>query len=429
MTELEANIQATPLMDTHEHLQKEDAYLAGKPDILVGLFSQYTSHDLRTAGLSEEGVKRLLDVSNPDVAGRFREAQPFWEAIQFTGYGEAVRLAARELYGLDAITPEGLAEAQGKHAQYFQPGGRLRLLQETANLDHVQIDDFVWACEPDRSGPDFFLYDLSLAGFASWWLELKAVADETGVEVRDLETLREAMAAIFAKYGPRAIAVKTQHAYNRTLLWRERPDAEVAPVLEKAIRGADLNEEERLCLGDWSLARGVELAEQHNLPVKIHTGHYAGNGYMPIDRIRPGHLSGLLGRYPNVRFVLMHIGYPYGDELVSLAKHYPNVWVDMCWAWSIDPYSSSDFLRRMIHAVPSNKVFVFGGDSFLPFIAVGYALQARRWLTRTLQAEIQSGDMTEAEAIRLSDRLMRGNQEACFDLAGTRAALREQLGG
>jgi uncharacterized protein len=49
----------------------------------------------------------------------------------------------------------------------------------------------------------------------------------------------------------------------------------------------------------------------------------------------PGNLCPLLARYPDARFVLMHIAYPYSDELVSIAKHYPNVWVDLCWAWSV----------------------------------------------------------------------------------------------
>ena len=30
----------------------------------------------------------------------------------------------------------------------------------------------------------------------------------------------------------------------------------------------------------------------------------------------------LFARYPNAKFVLMHIAYPYNDELVALAKHY-----------------------------------------------------------------------------------------------------------
>ncbi len=145
---------------------------------------------------------------------------------------------------------------------------------------------------------------------------------------------------------------------------------------------------------------------------------------MPVDRIRSGHLSGLLAAYPRARFVLMHIAYPYNNELVALAKHYPNVYVDMCWAWSIDPSTACDFVRRMIHAVPANKLFVFGGDSFWPNASVAYAIQARRWLTRALQAEVDDGLLTEQQAIAFATRIMRTNQEECFDLEGTRAAIR-----
>ena len=180
-------------------------------------------------------------------------------------------------------------------------------------------------------------------------------------------------------------------------------------------------------MGDWCWARGVELAVEHNLPFKLHTGHHARTGQMPIDWVRAGNLCPLLARYPEARFVLMHISYPYSDELVSIAKHYPNVWVDLCWAWSIDPYSSADFVRRFLHAVPSNKLFGFGGDTSWPTAAVAYSIQARRGLRRALEAEIAEGDLTEPEAITIARRLMRDNQYACFDIEGTRAAIRAQL--
>jgi hypothetical protein len=120
----------------------------------------------------------------------------------------------------------------------------------------------------------------------------------------------------------------------------------------------------------------------------------------------------------------MHISYPYADELVSIAKHYPNVWVDLCWAWSIDPYSSVDFVRRFLHAVPSSKLFGFGGDTMWPTAAVAYSIQARRGLHRALEAEVVEGDLTEQEAITIAKRVMRDNQYACFDIEGTRAAIR-----
>jgi predicted TIM-barrel fold metal-dependent hydrolase len=138
---------------------------------------------------------------------------------------------------------------------------------------------------------------------------------------------------------------------------------------------------------------------------------------MPVSRIPAGHLAPLLARYPTARFVLMHIAYPYSDELVALAKHYPNVYADLCWAWSIDPYSAAMFVRRMIHAAPANKLFAFGGDTSWPTAAVAYAHQARHWLTRALQAEVDEGLLREAEAIRLASRLMNENQYACFRVA------------
>ena len=122
----------------------------------------------------------------------------------------------------------------------------------------------------------------------------------------------------------------------------------------------------------------------------------------------------------------MHAAYPYTDELVAIAKHYPNVWVDMCWAWSIDPYSSLNFVRRFLHAVPSNKLFVFGGDTFSPTNSVAYSIQARRWLTRALEAEVAAGDLTEQDAGRVARRIMRENQYECFDVEGTRAAARAE---
>jgi len=383
--------------------------------------------DLEVAGASKEAIQRLFDPAAGDIESRFAGIRDAWEATQHTGYGEAVRLIASKVYGLDSLTPESLDTAQGKLEELRQPGERLRLLSEVANLDHVQIDDFRWACNSDESGPDFFLYDLSWANFANGDLKVEDIVQETGIVVSTLDELRDALAAIFQRYASYAIAVKAQHAYTRTLRWQERGDDEAARALALVLAGGEVEEATRLVLGDWCWARGVELAIEHNLPFKLHTGHHAGTGSMPIDWVRAGNLCPLLARYPDARFVLMHTAYPYSDELVSIAKHYPNVWVDLCWAWSIDPYSSTDFVRRFLHALPRNKLFAFGGDTFWPTSAVAYSIQARHGLQRALEAEIAEGHLSEQEAISVARRLMRDNQYACFDLDGTRAAIRAQL--
>jgi hypothetical protein len=426
MSNLAAHISQTRLIDTHEHLYSEQQFVEEGPDLLQDLFDNYITADLLVAGASEAAVRRLLDASDPDLAGRLAGVRDAWQCCRHTGYGEAVGCLARQIYDIAEIaelTPAHLETAQARNRALRRPGERLHLLRDVANLDHVQVDDYLWACPPDASGPDFFLSDLSWSSFCRGQVDAPALYAEVGIAVEGINGLRRAIEALFAKHGPLAIAVKSQHAYKRTLLWEERGDAEAERALLRQLGGAELSEGERLCLGDWCLARGVEQASAHNLPFKLHTGYYAGTGRMPLERIRPGQLCALLRRYPKARFVLMHNAYPYSDELIAIAKHYPNAYIDMCWAWSIDPYSACDTLRRAIHAVPSNKVFAFGGDAWWPSASVAYAAQARAWLSRALQAEVNEGLLNEREAMAYATRLMRENQLDCFDVAGRRAAL------
>ncbi|MEZ4863799.1 MAG: amidohydrolase family protein [Caldilineaceae bacterium] len=423
-TELAQQIQQIPLCDTHEHLGSEAGFVNAGPDLLQSLFNNYVTADLIVAGASQAALDTLLDKQNPDLRARFVGIQRAWEATQYTGYGEAVRLIAREVYGLEEITAAGLEAAQARHQALIAPGQRLRLLRDQANLDHVQIDNFVRPCPPDPAGADFFLYDISWVNFCKGEPDIAALTQETGIEVKDLATLRECMGRVFAQHAANAIAIKSQHAYNRTLLWHERTDHDAALALDAYLRDpAQVTSEQRLCLGDWSLARGVELGIEYDLPFKIHTGYYAGHSRMPVDYIRSGNLCALLAKYLDARFVLMHIAYPYSHELTALAKHYPNVYVDMCWAWSIDPYSAGDFVRRYIHTVPANKLFVFGGDTFWPTAAVAYAHQARTWLTRALQSEVDEGLLAENAAIALAQRFMYDNQYECFRVAAKKAHL------
>ena len=266
-TDLARHIQETPLADTHEHLRREPEWLHDGPDILQDLFDNYVSADLRTAGASPAAMQRLLDASDPDIAGRFRGIEAAWQATRFTGYGEAVRLIAEHLYGLEELSGAALAAAAARTAELRQPGERYRLLHDVANLDQVQTDDMRWPCLPDHSGLDFFLYDLSWFLLCRGDVEPRPLYDETGVEVSDLASLRRAMETIFERHAPCAIAVKSQHAYARTLQWSERSDGEAAAALDAVLRlpSEQVDRATWLCLGDWCWARGVELAIEHRL--------------------------------------------------------------------------------------------------------------------------------------------------------------------
>lgn len=433
-SEIADHIANVAVIDSHTHLPGDYAWEGpGAPDILSDLFGWYSSSDLIIAGASPDAVARLQDSSDEDLEGRFAGVAAAWTMAQFTGYGEAVRIAARDLYEIEVVS-EATVRAGQKRLQALQrKGGGVALLRDRAKLDHVQTDLGLDVIDLSRTSAAFFLRDLSLRRFTSGTIDDPVIEAATGVTVRNLATLEQAMEALFARCAPLSIAVKSQHAYVRTLAWHKRTDADAERAVQAVLGGGpgsdDPQSEARLCLGDWCLARGVELASAYQLPIKLHTGYLAETGQlgtaMPVDRLRAGHLAPLLMEYPNARFVLLHIAYPYSDELIALAKHFGNVYVDLCWAWALNPFASKDFVRRFLHAVPLNKLFAFGDDTTTPSMAYAYAVQMRRWLTRALEEEVADGFMTTRQAIDGATQLLRGNQLACFDIEGRKRAVRD----
>ncbi len=412
-TDLQAMVARAPLADTHEHQCSAAEWASSPPDPLADVFDWYTRADLCSAGAPDD-VLAALDDSAGDPGARFERLAPWWSAIAQTGYGEAVRLAAAACYGLDELSAVGLRGAVEQAAAWRRPGGRDRLFREVAGLAGVQIDAFELQVPVDPDDPAFYRYDLNACAYAAgrWSVdELEALTGRRGATPDDL---RAALAAAWAQQAPAAVAVKSQHAYERTLAWAPRTDAEVARLIAAHAAGKPLDAGQRMVLGDWCLARIAELCATHNLPLKLHTGHLAGNGQMQLEWVRPANLSPLLAQHPGTRFVLMHAGWPFSDELVSLAKHYANVWGDLCWAWAMAPSRTARLVRDWLHSAPANKLLVFGGDCGRPTQTVGFARQARRWLGRALAAEVDAGDLSEPAAIELAARLMSGNAAAVF---------------
>jgi predicted TIM-barrel fold metal-dependent hydrolase len=125
-------------------------------------------------------------------------------------------------------------------------------------------------------------------------------------------------------------------------------------------------------------------------------------------------LCPLLADNPDVTFVLMHIGYPYQDAFIALAKHYRNVVVDLCWAWIINPAACVRFVKEFLLAAPASKLLTFGGDYATVENVVGHAAVARQGLAQALSELVAEGWLTEAQGLDLVEPLMRGNARALF---------------
>jgi len=113
----------------------------------------------------------------------------------------------------------------------------------------------------------------------------------------------------------------------------------------------------------------------------------------------------------------MHICYPYYEEILSVAKHYTNAYIDMCWSWIINPIAAKDFLKKYLVTAPANKIFTFGGDYIPVEPVLGHVVVARRGIALALSELVEEGWLGLDRAVELADMIMHKNARTIFNLS------------
>lgn len=422
--DLRGLVDATPWLDTHEHLPEEATRLAPPLagsglhpcDDWAYLLWHYALDDLVSAGLapSDRAV-----FESPD-AGPEEKWDAVAEAYARTRNSTYVRAAAesiRTLFGLD-LARDTVAEIDRRMAQLRQPGF-YRTVLDVAGVAACQVNSLERTFR-ETADPASLLQDIGLTDFVQ--PTPAHIADweaTTGREVARLADLRDVMGDYFDRFGGRACAVKLGIAYARPLAVSPDPAPVPDAVFRAWTRGERIRDDDRRALEDAILATGLGLAADAGLAVKVHTGLHVGTDRMDLREVRDNvsDVVALARRFPTP-FVLMHIGYPYQGEVIAAVKHQTNVVADLCWAWIIDPVATRDFLRRAITTLPASKLLCFGGDYIPVENIVGHAMLARRELARVLEELVIEGYLDPVEAGDLVPALMHGNAQRVFGPRG-----------
>ncbi len=425
-TGIRALVDRTPLIDTHEHLLAEPDRIAhvdggdGRTGSDFGiLMSHYTDSDLQVSGLSADDYRKLT-THGLTPREKWNLVAGAYERCRHTGYQICVRETVRALFGEDDIRESNCEKISRRLREGVKPGFYRHILRDVANIEHAQVNclqnPILRQSEP---ATDLLSFDLTTVNLATN-VQISALRQAAGgAEVATLQQAHAAIDRAFSTLGPRAIAVKDQCAYWRPLDFVDVSDAEAAPIFarfardERSVRSA-----ERKALQDNLFRRCLRRATEQKLPIKLHTGYYAGMGGMDLSVVRNNmaEAARLAREFPGTTFVLMHMAYPYQHELTALCKHYRNIYADMCWAWIIDPASATRFLKEFLMAAPACKLLTFGGD-FMPVeLVVGHARVARKGIALALTQLVQEGWLAESDVPALVERIMRGNAREIFDL-------------
>ena len=431
--EIQAAVGAIRVVDTHEHLEEESVRLARESLDFVSLFDGYASHDLISAGMPVADWQRCTRADAP-LDEKWKLLEPHYRAARNTAYIRAVDIAIRDLYGIETLGGDSVGTLTQRMRERNQPGVLSWILRERSGIEVAQINtiapeagELIPPFFRDPCDPDLFLQDIGVAPLLSWPPPIQALERDTGVSITRFEHYEQAIEKLFELRGPLADAIKQQSAYWRVQSFDDVPAEDAERVFDRAHREPDrVTPAEQKTLQDWAFHRCIRLAIEHDLPIKIHTGYKAGFNFMDVRHIQPTSLTNLFVQYPEARFDLFHIGYPYQEEVLALAKHFANVYVDMCWAWIIDPRASLRFLEQFVTAVPSNKLFAFGGDYVVAEPVYGHLRIARDGIARALSELVDEDYLTTPEALAIARRILRENALDVFRVEEKRARVREE---
>lgn len=423
----------TALVDTHEHLIDEKDRLAGTAtprvhcDDWAFLLSHYLNSDLLVAGMPKADLDLFLS-SKCDPVAKWKLIEPHWPAVRNTGYAQAVRIAIRELYGVDDLSAATVSKVQAGYEKVRRPGFYKRILQDLGGIASCQVNCLSGEPFKESSMPTLLMQDISIVGmFASSGLRtyIQQYAPPTGITVSTLANWHEVVDWWFDHYAPYAVAVKSQQAYARDIDYVRVPAEKAEPVFQKVLQNDRIASDDRKLLEDHLFWYCVDKATAHQLPVKLHTGYYAGQDRMPLERLlrNPGSASELCKLSPDTRFVFMHIGYPHYEAMLALAKHFANAHIDMCWSWIINPIAAKDYFKKHIVTAPANKLFPFGGDYTPVEPVLGHAIMVRRGIALALGELVDEGWLSLADALDLVDPILHGNARRVFRIPEKMGAL------
>jgi hypothetical protein len=357
-------IETLPIVDCHDHTRDT---ITSPTDAIKSIFGGYVQSDLHAA-CSDREIGRIYDETLP-LAERWPLLERAWARTRFTGYSEVSWRVLREFYGEPALTLPALQRIQEKLVDYSDPAALEAVLEKAhivARIEDNWPDLKAFLAGRVRMPPRSRLA-IPLPGFHGVvnYGDVQAYAgilDRTVTSLDEyLQTCRDIFAGLKASG---AVAFKDQSAYSRIIRYSNptRAQAEEAFnwMMEDPRRSLSYPDGNRP-LGDFLFHEFMRCARDLDLPVQIHTGHMAGIRN-EITKTNAAHLTSLIELHRETRFDLFHANWPYGGELLFLAKNYPNVALDFCWAHIIDPLYSQSLLRQAVSSVPHGKIHGFGSD-------------------------------------------------------------------
>jgi len=435
LNDIRVQLNNIKIFDTHEHLVSEKQRRKQKLDFFL-FFLHYTSSDLISSGMCQEDVAFIQDPDN-DIERRWSLFEPHWKNIKNTMYSNNISEMIKNLFGVGDINLISIKLISDKLEKSKDLDYYNEILAEKANIKYI-INDMDWITWDKKYNIDKIDYnEYKYTGKDIQFLPVIRLDDVLLIssmeEIWDLEKkydikihsfydFLKLIDKIFTDSIDFIYGYKIGVAYYRSLLFEEtsyyKAEKEFISILdlEKYSNASDkdfVSKKDLVSFQNYIFRYAIEKAIEFSLPVQIHTGLLGGNRNK-ITNSDPVLLNNLFLPHRNARFDIFHIGYPFTDELITMVKCHPNLYIDMCWVPVISSTLYKETLDLLIKMVPSNKIFGFGGDYVFAEGVYGAQMIARDSLIEVLYKKIQTSCFTPEEGMDFAYRILYQNPYSVY---------------
>jgi uncharacterized protein len=394
------------IIDSHEHLPREEELLAEPPDIFTRLLGQYSPSTAASAGLVDARTK-LKDTRIP-LDQRWKLFRPYYAAIRDTGSVRSALRAARDFFGVEEITDSNYQSLSEKIKEADTPGLYDRILKEKCRIQRI-INQGSWKDDfaPCMYRPFMYLPETDARDITTIYRDWEAGKSRA---LRTVEEWARTWCTDIKAQG--FLGLKFAASIPPACI----PD-EDAEGLYRTLRDGTIDDPGAKALGIWLMHASIRIAPELGFIVAIHCG-LNWEVYRELADKSPMRVVPLLLKYRSTTFDLYHAGIPWVREMGVIGNQYPNANLNLCWAHQASPYMAEHMLNEWIDMVPSNKIIGFGGDvSAGPYKVYGALCFARENIARALAVRMRRGQMTEERAVDVCRAWLLDNPKRIYGLS------------
>lgn len=310
-----------------------EKYRIGDDMDACDLFCHYNVADLRSAGMSDDEAAVLFHTDahdarrRPDDAPletRWRILRKYLPFVRHTGYGRAVFITLRDIYGADDLDDGNIAAVSARiRANYAAPGLYRRLLVERCNIQRVLNQGF-----SKRSHAELLEDRLETNGGLMANVLIESLVLPTAMDGREgfEKTHRLPLPSSIADF--RDWLIQQSRAWRRMDVvgykmvphgvHQAAPD-DVAGMYARLAAGDKFDAAQNAALHRYLRDLLCRVAGRENMVIAVHLGIIAG-AWGDFRSTAPEHWLPVLLAHRGTLFDLYHAGIPWLRVLAVIGK-------------------------------------------------------------------------------------------------------------